>query len=225
MIVLAVDTVGRTGGVALLSGGARDAGRDLGDAGRHAETLGAATQAILDGAGVSWADLDLVAVNVGPGSFTGIRVGIAFALGLAEARRVPAAGVGCLDIHARACYDATSPAIGSYIVSVSNVKRGEVVLARYRVQAGGPERDGDEARVEVAGGPAVPPPGPDTVLSGDGASLLWPEHPVGRWEASGVQRALATAILARAARAAGRDEAPVPRYARPADARPRRRAT
>jgi tRNA threonylcarbamoyladenosine biosynthesis protein TsaB len=220
--VLGVDTVGGGGGVALTTGGVRAGSRDLGEAGRHAETLGGATEGVLAEAYVPWGDIDLVAVNVGPGSFTGIRVGVAFALGLAEARAVPAVGVGCLDIHARACYDATSTAIGSYIVSVSNVRRGEVVLARYRVEAGGPVAEGAETRVAV-GDPGPAPPG-DTVLSGDGAGLVWPDGTFRRWEASGAERAFAAAVLGQAAREAGRDAPPVPRYARPADARPRRPA-
>lgn len=221
MIVLGIDTVGR-GGAALVTGGVRAGSRDLGEAGRHAETLGGAVDAILTEAYVPWGDLDLIAVNVGPGSFTGIRVGVAFALGLAEARSLPAVGVACLDIHARACYDATSPAIGSYIVSVSNVRRGEVVLARYRVTAAGPEAEGPETRV------AVTDPGPvpegEGVLSGDGAALLWPDRDLRRWEAPGTERAFAAAFLGQASREAGREAPPVPRYARPADAGPRRQA-
>lgn len=220
MIVLGVDTVGQEGGVALVTGGARAAGRDLGEPGRHAETLAGATESILDEALVPWGELDLVAVNVGPGSFTGIRVGVAFALGLAQARAVLALGVGCLDIHARACYDATSPGIGSYIVSVSNVRRGEVVLARFRVAENGPVAAGPEMRVPTADpGPA---PEDGSILSGDGAGLVWPDRDLRRWEASGTERAFAAAVLGQAAREAGRDEPPVPRYARPADARPRR---
>jgi tRNA threonylcarbamoyladenosine biosynthesis protein TsaB len=155
---------------------------------------------------------------VGPGSFTGIRIGLAAALGIHSATGTPAAGVGCLDIAARACYDATSPTVGSYIVCAADVRRGEVVLAGFRVEGDGPVRlDGDRLTATAQAGPA--PEG--ATLVGDGAMLLWPEASLSRWAPTGAQRAVAVARMGVEAWARGEAEPPAPRYARGADARPR----
>jgi tRNA threonylcarbamoyladenosine biosynthesis protein TsaB len=63
----------------------------------HQERLAPMVAECLADAGVRPADLDLIAVTVGPGSFTGLRVGVAFAKGLAMALDVPAVGVGTLE--------------------------------------------------------------------------------------------------------------------------------
>jgi tRNA threonylcarbamoyl adenosine modification protein YeaZ len=222
MRVLGIDTVGAEGGVALWEPDSEPVARALGDRRRHAEALLPEILALLEERDLSWSGVDRVAVNVGPGSFTGIRVGLAAALGLAEAGGPAARGVGCLDILGRACYDATSPQMGGYIVSVADVRRGEVVLRRYRVDTGGVFPEGVEQLVAVVDPGPVPPPG--TVVAGDGASLLWPESKgIVRWEPTGIERALAAARLGEEATGAGPHEPLEPRYAREADARPRRR--
>lgn len=220
MIVLGIDTASVLGGVALLAGSEPPRTRDLGERGRHAESLIPAAEALLREAGIRWEDVGLVAVAVGPGSFTGIRVGVAAALGLGAARQAPVAGVGCLDILARACYHAKSPAIGGYIVSAADVRRGEVALATYRVGGEGPVRV-DEERLVAVSEPGPHPTG-DVMLCGDGAAFLWPEAPWPRYRPAGSERAAATARLGREQGQRGVLEEPVPRYARAADARPRR---
>lgn len=219
MNVLGVDTVGSAGGVCLRLGDRVLTG-ELGERGRHAEVLGPSVESLFAEAGCGWDALDLLAVNVGPGSFTGIRVGTAFVLGISEARGLPAVGVGCLDILARACYDATSIRTEFYIVSASDVKRGQVALARYRVGPDGPVVLEPEALVSTA--EPGPPPPEGSVLAGDGAALLWADRGYRVWEGTGAERAAAAALLGEAARNRGDSEPPVPRYARPADARPRK---
>ena len=98
MIVLAIDTAGSGCHAALY-----DAGRDvvLGSAGEdigrgHAERLMEFVDAALDAAGLDIRAIGRIAVTVGPGSFTGIRVGVAAARGLALALGVPAVGVSSL---------------------------------------------------------------------------------------------------------------------------------
>ena len=66
----------------------------------HQERIGViARQAALE-AGVAFADLDRIGVTVGPGSFTGLRVGLAFAKGLATALSIPCVGVTTLEAMA-----------------------------------------------------------------------------------------------------------------------------
>jgi tRNA threonylcarbamoyladenosine biosynthesis protein TsaB len=66
----------------------------------HAERLFGMIDAAMQDAGLAFADLDRIAVTVGPGSFTGLRVGIAAARGFALALGRPAVGIGTLDVHA-----------------------------------------------------------------------------------------------------------------------------
>ena len=217
-LTLAFDAVGAEGGLALLLPGGRVLSRDLGERNRQAEALLPVALGLLQEAGCGWGDLSLVAVNVGPGSFTGIRVGLAAALGIHAALGLPAVGVGCLDSVAHACYDATSPRIGSYMVCSADVRRGEVVQAGFRVERDGPVRL-DADRLTVPASSEMPEEG--TILAGDAALLLWPQGVFTRWVPTGVARAAATARLGSAAWLRGEAGPAEPRYARGADARPR----
>jgi tRNA threonylcarbamoyl adenosine modification protein YeaZ/ribosomal-protein-alanine acetyltransferase len=96
MIVLALETATRAGSVALIDGDRLDARR--GDASRtHGERLPAELLDPLAAAGRALADVDILAVVTGPGSFTGLRVGIAAVQGLALAASKLVVGVPTLD--------------------------------------------------------------------------------------------------------------------------------
>lgn len=66
----------------------------------HAELLMGLIEAAMAEARLAWTDVERIAVTVGPGSFTGLRVGIAAARGLALVTGAPALGIGTLAIHA-----------------------------------------------------------------------------------------------------------------------------
>ena len=116
MLVLALDTTTRGGSVAV----ARDARvLDLleGDPARpHAERVPADLVTSLERAGASLADVDVFAVAVGPGSFTGLRIGIAAIQGCAFAAGRPVVGVSALEALALAAAggasDATARRVG-----------------------------------------------------------------------------------------------------------------
>jgi tRNA threonylcarbamoyladenosine biosynthesis protein TsaB len=86
-------TVAATEGEAVLA--ERDAGPDAGGRPRHAGELLPAVEAVLGEAG-GWQRFSRIAVGVGPGTFTGLRIGIATARALAQARGLPLAGVSSL---------------------------------------------------------------------------------------------------------------------------------
>src|SRR6185436_6170923 len=99
MKLLAIDTAANLCAACVFDG---DAGRELGRASRdigkgHAEVLMDVIGEALAGAGVTYADLGAIAVAVGPGSFTGIRVGVSAARGLALALKIPSVGVNALE--------------------------------------------------------------------------------------------------------------------------------
>jgi tRNA threonylcarbamoyladenosine biosynthesis protein TsaB len=211
-VVLAVDTVGRAAGVALTAGDLTVT-RDLGERGGHAEALLPAVLDLLSESGHDWKDIDLLAVAEGPGSFTGVRVGVSFVLGVSDARGIRAVGVGSLDTLARGCYDANGLDSGTYVIASMDVRRGEVAMARFRLHPDrGLSSSMDPALVSLSD-PGPPPP-PDTALAGDGALFLWPEQrTLLRWPGTGPERALAVARVARDDAASLKP--PVPRYARP----------
>lgn len=102
MIVLGLDTCLSTCSVAVLETGGATGERVLASAREvmargHQERLAPMAQAVMAEAGLPFSALERVGVTVGPGSFTGLRVGVAFAKGLAAALDVPTAGVGTLE--------------------------------------------------------------------------------------------------------------------------------
>lgn len=103
MILLAIDCSASLCGAGVYDA---DAGRELGravlDLGKgHAEHLMAVIAEALRNAGIAYADLGAIAVSVGPGSFTGVRVGVSTARGLALALKIPAIGVTTLEALAQ----------------------------------------------------------------------------------------------------------------------------
>ena len=102
---------------------------------RHAESLAPAIEFMCRQARVELSEIGVVAVDVGPGLFTGLRVGIATAKAIAQALRVPMIGIGSLDLLA---FPARfSPRL---ITAVIDARRGEVFTASYRQVPGGIQR-------------------------------------------------------------------------------------
>lgn len=131
MIVLGIESATGRAGVALGTDDGVIAGVQVTRGPRHAEVLMPAIDFVLTQAGVAIGDVDAIAVDVGPGLFTGLRVGIATANGLAQASRKPMIGVCSLDVLA-----STARLAATQIVSVIDARRREVYAARYEAAAG-----------------------------------------------------------------------------------------
>lgn len=97
MIVLGLDTCLNACSVAVLDGEHVLAYRSEAMARGHQERLAPMAQAVMIEAGLGFDRLDRIGATVGPGSFTGLRVGVAFAKGLASALSIPAVGIGTLE--------------------------------------------------------------------------------------------------------------------------------
>jgi tRNA threonylcarbamoyladenosine biosynthesis protein TsaB len=102
---------------------------------RHAETLTPAIEFLCRQTRVELADIGAVAVDVGPGLFTGLRVGVAAGKALAHARRLPMIGVSSLDLLAFALRHSNRR-----IVCAIDAGRGEIFYASYRQSPGGVQR-------------------------------------------------------------------------------------
>jgi tRNA threonylcarbamoyladenosine biosynthesis protein TsaB len=130
---------------------------------RHTELLAPAIERICAEAGITLAAVDLVAADVGPGLFTGLRVGLATAAALASALGRPATGLASTEILA-----APHLGDGRTVVAVVDIRRGEVAWGRYGAEgAAGPALAAPEA---LAGElDALTREAGDLLVVGDGA--------------------------------------------------------
>jgi tRNA threonylcarbamoyladenosine biosynthesis protein TsaB len=133
MLTLAFDTATGVATCALV----RD-GDVLGERSSRATTVLADADDLVRGAGLAPADLDLLVVGVGPGSFTGVRIGLAAARGLALALDLPVAGVSTLDALAAGAPGA---------IPLIDARRGELFAL-----AGGEPRCLASADLEIEAG-------------------------------------------------------------------------
>lgn len=165
MLVLGIDTATQQVGVAIGGHEGPIASFHVAKGRRHAETLVPAVQFVCRQARVELDELAAVAVDVGPGLFTGLRVGVATAKALAQALRVPMIGVPSLDLLAFGVRH--SPRV---IGAVIDARRAEVFYAFYRHVPGGVQRlaaprvgSPDDVASEIVAG------GSEYLLVGDGA--------------------------------------------------------
>lgn len=128
MWIVGIETSGLAGSVALLRDDIIVAERRLDTAGRrHAQTLHAELRDLLHAAGLSPRDIDALAVSLGPGSFTGLRVGVVSAKTWAYATGCRVVGVETPLICA-----AAAPPDWSHVWVVTDAQRGDFFVAEYR---------------------------------------------------------------------------------------------
>ena len=97
----------------------------------HASVIGTFIQDIFNETGMTAADLSAVAVSKGPGSYTGLRVGVSCAKGLCYGAQIPLIGVNTLEVIARCAIDNNLAADASYIVPMIDARRMEVYTAVF----------------------------------------------------------------------------------------------
>lgn len=129
-LILSIETAAGCGSVALTRGGVRD-GRLIAEVAVHAETshsrqLLGSVEWVMQAAGTGWSDLDAVAVSIGPGSFTGLRIGLAAAKGIVFAAAKPLIAVPTLDAIALSC-----PLLDSPLWCIMDARKQEVYAACY----------------------------------------------------------------------------------------------
>jgi tRNA threonylcarbamoyladenosine biosynthesis protein TsaB len=106
---------------------------------RHAESLIPAIEEVCALAGLRVDQLEVVAVDVGPGLFTGLRVGVATAKALAQGLGIGVLAVSSLDVLAASAAELAGVGTPLTVVSAVDARRGEVFVARYAFAAGGPD--------------------------------------------------------------------------------------
>jgi tRNA threonylcarbamoyladenosine biosynthesis protein TsaB len=171
MRILAIETATLAGGAALVEEGRVVGESVLNIAITHSERLMAVVDRLLQDCGWETRHLEGLAVSVGPGSFTGLRVGIATAKGLGLALGLPAAAVPTLDAMA-----AILPFADAAVCPVLDARKGEVYLSLYHWNGHAMERDWEYLALPPrAAAERLPAP---VILLGDGVPACLPhiEH-------------------------------------------------
>ena len=168
MLTLGIDTCTRRLHLALLDRGNEVIGEVARDVRTHTGLLTPMVEVLLEGAGSSVGDLEAIGVVSGPGSFTGLRIGLATAAGLGSGLHVPVHGLGSLEALARFL-----ETVGQGL-ALLDARRSEVYVQSFRRA---------ESGVRVLTEPAAMPPGEILVrfpspawAVGDGVPLVdhWP---------------------------------------------------
>lgn len=135
MNILALDTTTLLGSVAVVSDGVVLAESSTRVRATHSEEILPVIHDVLTRAKTALSKLDAIAVGIGPGSFTGVRIGLATARGLQIATGIQLFGVSSLDALAASAWSAPG-----CVVCVLDARRGEVFASLYDVKGGDRER-------------------------------------------------------------------------------------
>jgi len=189
MNVLGIETATAVSSVAI--GGERGivASASLARGKGHAEFVAPAVKQIARDAGIELRSLTGVAVGLGPGLFTGMRVGVATAKTMAQALRLPIVGIPSLDVLAYGVRHSSR-----LICAAIDARRGEVFAAFYRQVPGGIQRLSDyRAWPPDQLAAEVESRSQDTLFVGDGALLYKDRLPHARSEYASYAHAFPTA--------------------------------
>lgn len=168
MLTLAIDSSAGPVSVALADGGKILGETLLNTKQTHSETLMPALENMLRMTGTGIEDIDLLAVTNGPGSFTGVRIGISCVKGIAFPRSIPCIAISTLEAIAFGgiCYE------GREICAVMDARRSQVYHGNFLIQNGVPQRLCDDEAVSIeALYERKHSRGDALVLMGDGAAL------------------------------------------------------
>lgn len=173
MKFLAIETATRQLGVALIEDERLLASYEVLAQYPHAVELPAAVTRVLTEAHATWNEVTAMVVDIGPGSFTGLRIGLAFVKALCFSSKIPVVGVASLDVLA-----AGLPLSPHPICPILDAKQRNVYAAVYGLQAGRPAR-----RTDYLLGPlrdVLPAMEGSVIVLGDGVAL-YHEQILARW--------------------------------------------
>ena len=172
MLILGIESSAKSASAALSRDGALTAQYVQRSGLTHSRTLLPMAEALLKHAGLTLRDIDAVAVAHGPGSFTGVRIGVATAKGLCWGADKPAVGVSTLEAMAFGSGDCAEG--GSVICCAMDARRGQVYNALFEMENGSPRRltpDRAIALAELA--EELRALGRPAWVMGDGAALCY----------------------------------------------------
>ena len=177
MLILAFESSAKSASVALVKDGELLSQYSQCSALTHSRTLLPMAEDMLKNAEVKLSEVDLIAVAHGPGSFTGIRIGVSTVKGLSWAADKPCVGVSTLE--AMAWHGLLS---GGYVCPVMDARRQQVYNALFMIEDGKPQRITDDRPIALAQlADEVRSLNAPVLLVGDGAALtekFFREHSV-----------------------------------------------
>ena len=169
MLILAMESTAKAASVALVRDGMLVAQSTQCSGLTHSRTLLPMAEALLKNAGVKLSEVDRFAVAHGPGSFTGVRIGVAAVKGLAWAAEKPAVGVSTLEAMA---WHGVAAGEGSLICCAMDARRNQVYSALFEVKDGKPVRMTEDRAISLEDLIAeLKADGRTPFLVGDGAHL------------------------------------------------------
>lgn len=167
MKILAIDTSSASASAALCEGGSLLGEVFVNVPQTHSETLMPAVCELLRRCGASFADIALFAVAAGPGSFTGVRIGVAAAKGMALAHGMPCVGVSALEAAAQ-----NVPFFPGTVCAVMDARRAQVYNALFSPTSAGLERRCPDRALSVTE-LSKELAGQQVLLVGDGAEMCY----------------------------------------------------
>ena len=135
MNILAIDTSGPVAGCCVTSGGKVRHLIAMEHGLTHSQTIMTAVDQALSASGMTCADIDLFAVVAGPGSFTGVRIGVCAAKGFAHAANKP-----CVAVHALEALAMNMAGFDGAVCPILDARRGQVYCAAFDMSSGKPVR-------------------------------------------------------------------------------------
>ena len=169
MLILAFETSAKAASTALLEDG-RLLGEIYQNTGlTHSQTLMVMAENLLSQCGKTVEDVTAVAVAAGPGSFTGVRIGVAAAKGFAWGQEIPCYGVSTLEAMVRSL-----GAYQGYVCPCMDARRSQVYNALFYVNHGTPERVTEDRAISLAElGAELKSLKEPIFLVGDGSNLCY----------------------------------------------------
>ncbi len=131
MYVLGIETTGPVGSVAVMNEKGQVVSRKTSEKMSHLRELTSMTEEIFREMGIKASNLGLITVSIGPGSFTGIRIGVTTARTLAQALKIPCKGVSSLEIFREKTIMGNTNYTGKGAAIIYNARRGQVYGAVY----------------------------------------------------------------------------------------------
>ncbi len=148
--VLGLDTSTQIASLAIVAGGRVAGSRSLArPLSSHASSLPGVVDELLSVSGLKIRDLKAIAVGIGPGSFTGLRIGLSYAKGIAMASGCATLGVPGFDAMALTALERDNIDCGRLVAVVVDARKGEVYAALYRVVKDGLEKLTEELVVTL----------------------------------------------------------------------------
>lgn len=169
MKILGIDSSAKSASVAVVDNGKILSNFYINTGLTHSQTLMPMLENALECSGVKLKDIDLIAINIGPGSFTGIRIGVAAAKGLADTLNVKVCPVSTLESMAYNMIQSDC-----VVVAVMDARCSQVYTALFRVKDGVVERiSADDALLIDQLADKLKDINEEIILVGDGADLCY----------------------------------------------------